>query len=212
MRPCAQQPNAGSCRTRTVPLMRFFLDTEFIDDAAGTDLISIGLVAANGAEFYAVSSEYDRAAAEARPWLAEHVLPLLDRPGEPDPLPRAVIAADLEKFCLTHDDGRKPEVWACHGSYDFYLLAKLYGRQLDVPAAVPTSFFDLKQWARSLGNVTVPAQESDHHPALADARHDRDVWRWLADYENRRQVKRDERVRARLITAATDALRSATLH
>lgn len=191
--------------------MRFFLDTEFHDRPEGTDLLSLGLVAADGRELYRVSADYDRAAADANPWLAANVLPLLDRDGEPAPVPLATIAQDVAAFCAACDDGRRPEVWAWNGAYDFYLLAKLFGRLLDVPAAVPTLFLDLKQWARSLGNVTVPAQGADVHHALADARHDLATWAWLGEFEQARLSKRDERVRTKLVAAATSALRAAPL-
>ena len=191
--------------------MRYFLDTEFIDSDAGTDLISLGMVAANGAEFYAVSSEYDRQAAESYPWLVEHVLGYLDRPGEPAPVKRAEIATGLAAFCDANGDGKRAEVWAWNGTYDFYLLAKLWGRLVDVPASVPTRFLDLKQKAWSLGNLTVPAQAADTHHALADARHDRDVYAWLNEAEIVQQHRRAERIRTKLLTAATTTLRDTPL-
>ncbi len=39
--------------------MKYFIDTEFIDSPGFLQLISIGVVAENGEEFYAVSSEYN---------------------------------------------------------------------------------------------------------------------------------------------------------
>ena len=39
--------------------MRYFYDTEFIDNGRHIDLISIGVVADNGTEFYAVSKQFD---------------------------------------------------------------------------------------------------------------------------------------------------------
>ena len=39
--------------------MRYFYDTEFIDNGRIIDLISIGVVAEDGREFYAVSTEFD---------------------------------------------------------------------------------------------------------------------------------------------------------
>ena len=40
--------------------MRIFYDTEFLDDGKTIDLISIGMVAEDGRELYAVSSEFDQ--------------------------------------------------------------------------------------------------------------------------------------------------------
>ena len=39
--------------------MRFFYDSEFIEDGRTIELISIGVVAEDGREYYAVSSEFD---------------------------------------------------------------------------------------------------------------------------------------------------------
>ena len=39
--------------------MQYFYDTEFIDNGRHIDLISIGIVAADGREFYSVSTEFD---------------------------------------------------------------------------------------------------------------------------------------------------------
>ncbi|HEU4360304.1 MAG TPA: hypothetical protein VFR27_02205, partial [Mycobacterium sp.] len=53
--------------------MRYFYDTEFIDDGYTIELISIGVVAEDGREYYAVSTEFD--AGRAGPWVRTHVLP-----------------------------------------------------------------------------------------------------------------------------------------
>ena len=39
--------------------MRYFYDTEFIEDGSTIELVSIGIVAEDGREFYAVSTEFD---------------------------------------------------------------------------------------------------------------------------------------------------------
>lgn len=39
--------------------MRYFYDTEFIEDGHTIELISIGVVAEDGREYYAVSTEFD---------------------------------------------------------------------------------------------------------------------------------------------------------
>jgi len=181
--------------------MRYFLDTEFLDTDGSTQLISLGMVSAAGQEFYAISSDYDTAAAAADPWLSENVLPHLCAPGAPAPMPNSQIAEALTAWCSGLDDGRTPEVWAWNGAYDFYLLAKLYGRLVNIPALVPRRFFDLKQWARSLGNVSVPAQAAGEHDALCDARHDRATFAWLAAYERDRDRRRVERMRGKVLDA-----------
>ena len=39
--------------------MRYFYDCEFIEDGRTIDLVSIGVVAEDGREYYAVSTEFD---------------------------------------------------------------------------------------------------------------------------------------------------------
>lgn len=203
--------NAGSSPGGTVDGMRFFLDTEFLDAPDSTSLISIGLVSSAGSEFYAISSEYPRERVEADPWLRENVLPALSAPGAPAPLPLASIAGGIEQFAHRCDDGKTGEIWAWNGAYDFYLFAKLWGRMLNIPQVVPHRFFDLKQWARDLGNVTVPAQEGGQHHALADARHDLATYEWLRAYARERGRRRDEKVRRTVIAAATSAAANVAL-
>ncbi len=58
--------------------MRFFYDTEFIEDGTTIDLVSIGIVGEDGREFYAVSTEFDPD--RAGKWVRANVLPKLPRP------------------------------------------------------------------------------------------------------------------------------------
>lgn len=48
--------------------MRYFYDTEFIDDGRTIELISIGMVSEDGREYYAVSTAFDPQ--QAGPWSA----------------------------------------------------------------------------------------------------------------------------------------------
>lgn len=192
--------------------MRYYIDTEFLDrPSQPVQLISIGVVADTGAEFYAVSSEYDRGAVDSDPWLRENVLPHLLAPGEPAPMSQEDIAESLATFCESQDDGRGSEAWAWNGAYDFFLLSRLFGHRGGIPAAVPHRFLDLKQWALAVGNPSVPAQEEDAHHALADARHDRVVHAWLVEHEQKLRRRRTERIRTRLLSAIAVAGREAEL-
>ena len=47
--------------------MKYWIDTEFIAKPFAIDLVSIGLVAEDGREFYAESSEVDWS--KASPWM-----------------------------------------------------------------------------------------------------------------------------------------------
>jgi len=57
--------------------MKFWLDTEFIEDGKTIDLLSIGIVREDGQEYYAVSLDADWS--KAGDWVKENVLPHLDR-------------------------------------------------------------------------------------------------------------------------------------
>lgn len=55
--------------------MRYWLDTEFIEDGKTIDLISIGIVAEDGREFYALNWDCDFS--KANDWVKKNVLPQL---------------------------------------------------------------------------------------------------------------------------------------
>lgn len=52
--------------------MKYFFDTEFIEDGRTIDLISIGMVCEDGREYYAVSEEFDFG--KASEWVIKNVL------------------------------------------------------------------------------------------------------------------------------------------
>jgi 3' exoribonuclease, RNase T-like len=57
--------------------MRFFYDWEFLEDGKTIDPISVGVVAENGNEYYAVNSHMDVERIGAHDWLAKNVVPHL---------------------------------------------------------------------------------------------------------------------------------------
>jgi len=171
--------------------MRVFYDTEFIEDGRTIDLISIGMVREDGAEYYAVSSEFDLEALGRSKWLMTHVFPSLPKPfgearmhgkwpridtGHPDVKPRAQIAREVAAFIRGVLD---PQLWAWYGAYDHVALAQLFGRMIDLPDGVPMFTCDLKQECARLGDPRVPEQEAGQHNALADARHNLVIARFL---------------------------------
>lgn len=100
--------------------MKFWFDTEFIEDGRTIDLISIGIVAEDDREFYAESSDCDLS--KAGEWVKENVLPQLvyrDR-ASGQRLTRRAIAAEILEFV-----GSKPEFWAYYSAYDWVALCQL---------------------------------------------------------------------------------------
>ena len=76
--------------------MRYFYDTEFIEDGRTIELISIGVVAEDGREYYAVSTEFDPERAGS--WVRANVLPKLPPPASQLWRSRSQIRLDLEEF------------------------------------------------------------------------------------------------------------------
>ena len=162
--------------------MRWYLDTEFHERGHRypIDLISIALVSEDGAEYYAVSNEFNVEAAYANTWLKENVLDKLPVAGQWKP--REQIAREIEGLLLGSMPPPKPkaltpEVWAYFADYDWVALCQLFGKMIDLPKGMPMFCFDLKQLMVHLGitreelDAAVPPQsESEQHCALEDAR------------------------------------------
>lgn len=178
--------------------MRYWFDTEFIEDGKTIDLVSIGIVSETGREFYAVSHEFNAVRLFDNPWLAENVAPHLPwKPLEPGAtlswvtadkdsstglwMHRGQIAAGIAAFCDPKQYG-KPEFWAYYADYDWVALCQLYGRMIDLPKGWPMYCRDIKQECDRVGNPKLPEQGKGEHHALADARWNREAWRFLRDY------------------------------
>lgn len=172
--------------------MRIFYDTEFIENGTTIDLVSIGMIAEDGRELYAVSADFNVGSLFANPWLVDNVWPSLPKkpcpPGHrclargkghldhdhPDVRSRAQIARMVRDFVLGTDPDALPhvELWAWYGAYDHVALAQLFGRMIDLPEGMPMWTNDLRQEAERLGAAkTMPEQPDGVHNALADARH-----------------------------------------
>lgn len=150
--------------------MRIFLDTEFVDDGETIDLISIGMVREDGAEYYAESAQWSKA--QATPWIRENVLPYLTGPVKF----RSEIACDIIDFV-----GAKPEFWAYYAAYDWVALCQLYGPMISLPDGWPHLCLDVQQVCISLGNPKLPPlpEGSVRHNALGDAHGTRAAWNFL---------------------------------
>ena len=80
--------------------MRYFYDTEFIEDGSTIELVSIGIVAEDGREFYAVSTEFN--ASNANEWVRENVLSKLPRASHPAWKPLQQIRDEAHRFAITY--------------------------------------------------------------------------------------------------------------
>lgn len=190
--------------------MKYWFDTEFIEDGKTIDLISIGIVAEDGREYYAVSNNFNPK--KASEWVLENVLSPMGIGkngwfGSPDILSptqkehwkaqrsRAQIKEDIIKFVYNYPDPAitfedtvqpnfdKPEFWAYYADYDWVTFCQLFGTMMDLPKGFPMYCRDIKQWCDQLGNPRLPEQGKGEHNALADARWNKQAWEFLKQYE-----------------------------
>lgn len=162
--------------------MRYFIDTEFIEGFHKPlfgkrrhfiDLISIGIVAEDGREYYAISSEYDYHKAD--PWVKNNViLPLYEETVVGDNRnhfdadkfhkfygkPNELIAEEIKDFIYGTSGINNPdkianwdevkhllpvEFYAYYADYDWVVFCSLFGRMIDLPRGFPMYCRDLKQ-------------------------------------------------------------------
>ena len=160
-----------------------FQQTEFNQEVDPIQLISLALVAEDGREFYAISSEFDESKLDD--WLKANVMPILmghvtqpaSSPGETTrwiihgredtpPAPTMTlmeIRAGVEEFIGTKDGN--PEFWAYYGDYDWYLFTRLWGFR-HMPKNFPFLCMDVKQYQKHLGSPKLPAAWKPEHNAI----------------------------------------------
>lgn len=158
--------------------MRYFFDTEFVDQGFAMRLLSIGVVAEDGREFYAVTDFSDwELSGDAMTWLRENVVARLQPARAPILRRRPIeeIRTDLLAFI---GDDPAPEFWAYYGSHDWVALCGLMGGMLALPDAWPCLVRDLRIELDREGFQSVRDDgRPDEHNALADARWVRDAHR-----------------------------------
>lgn len=171
--------------------MRYTIDTEFIDDGERILLLSIGIVAEDGREYYAVVADlplmqkawWTKSGGEY--WLRRNVLNKLPviidvenrylgwdvlHPDFAHVKDRETIAREVVSFLRA---GGEIEMWAWFGAYDHVAFSQLFGRMIDLPLGFPMWTNDIKQEHRRLGYPRIPEQAEGSHNALEDAR-----WNW----------------------------------
>ena len=170
--------------------MKIYYDTEFLEDGRSIDLISIGLVAEDGREYYAVQRRSWRQWRKVyrHDWLRENVMPSLPRihgdrrlqvSTRTNPMaidfharemkPREQIRDEVRDFILAA--GPDVELWADYAAYDHVVLCQLFGRMINLPDGVPMWTHDFQQAWEAAGRPDVPEQADGLHNALADARY-----------------------------------------
>lgn len=168
--------------------MKYFYDTEFLEDGKTIELISIGIVAEDGRELYLVNRDAPWKRIKKHEWLMANVVPKLPQPHgdwrnhmphrwpidfhSPIVRDREAIRDAVESFLLGNPATRTDlELWADYGAYDHVVLCRLFGRMIDLPSGIPMFTNDLQQEIRRHGNPKLPEQAAGVHNALEDARY-----------------------------------------
>jgi hypothetical protein len=179
--------------------MRYFYDTEFLEDGRTIDLISIGIVAEDGREYYAVNRDAPWKRIRKHEWLCGNVVPtlptlhgdarlhyasrgplgLLDWQHPAFKRPQAI--ADQVRDFLLADGESERELWAYYSAYDHVALCQLWGTMMDLPDGVPMWTHDLMQAWEQAGRPEKPAQVGEHN-ALEDARWNQKLFKVCADH------------------------------
>lgn len=161
--------------------MKYFLDTEFIEYPHVILLISIGIVAEDGREYYAESSEWDNQdlnqTNDCGEWLQKNVICHLDKDISKR---KSLLTIKTEVLEFIGED--KPIFYGYYADYDWVVFCWIFGQMVDLPRDWPKYCRDIKQLADMLGNPTLPKQESNEHNALADARWNKQAFEFLKNY------------------------------
>lgn len=140
--------------------MKFFFDTEFIDDGHRIHLISIGIAAEDGRTYYAellpASALYVLGASD---WVMLNVA--LHLQGGAALKARDRVAREIVEFV-----GDRPEFWAYVADYDWVALSQLFGPLTQRPHGWPWTALDTFQLPNFKAQVVKP---SNAHNALSDA-------------------------------------------
>lgn len=202
--------------------MRYWLDTEFIENGHTIDLISIGLVSEDDRELYLLNVDCDWT--KASPWVRDNVLNVL--PAKPSEfeysdkhkeqgwvrhsnigdLVHHFVGGEVEMKSLGTEENvakfqpvlyipetiSKPEFWAYYADYDWVVFCQLFGTMMDLPKGFPMYCRDIKQECDRLGNPKLPEQGKGEHNALEDARWNRKAWEFLQELDDTGKQPRSE--------------------
>lgn len=183
--------------------MKYFLDIEFIEGFHKPlfgkrrhfiDLISIGIVAEDGREYYAISTDFNPK--DANYWVKKNVLDKLEPKKiwmdkyhhggymgyNPIWRPNAIITADLIEFFRVGID-QSIEIYTYYGAYDHVVLCALFGTMIMLPQGMPMFTRDLMQMAVESGLPNFPNHGDDEHNALADAKWNQKLYNDIVEWK-----------------------------
>jgi len=141
------------------PVSRFFYDCEFIEDGRTIDLVSIAVIAEDGREYYAVSTEFDPGRAGA--WVRTNVLDKLPPPADAAWRSRRSIRDELGEFLLA--PGGEVQLWAWVAAYDHVALAQLWGDMTALPRRIPRFTMAGRRSRRTVRTATTRSRTPGWH-------------------------------------------------
>lgn len=177
--------------------MRYFLDTEFLEDGKTIMPISLALVREDGKELY-IEFEFDEERAIANDFIRKNVLPHLINETNPTKvggrskpngrLSKVAARKSIEDFLglpkHPAESGSPIQFWAYFAATDWVLFYQIWGGLLELPKGMPHICMDLMQWWILLGRpegVRPPKPAKAHH-ALADADWNLSFYKNLSSY------------------------------
>lgn len=194
--------------------MKYFFDTEFIEGFHKPlfgkrrhfiDLISIGIVAEDGREYYAISKNFNPK--DASKWVNQNVISKLppkhfDLYDSPRQKQEAMawkrnkeILIDILDFtkCWRDDTfwgtADKPEFYGYYCDYDWVLFCSLFGTMMNLPKGFPMYCIDLKQMMDEKGldkewrRKNHPDPDGEHN-ALVDAKWNYELYKKILNPHN----------------------------
>lgn len=186
--------------------MKYFLDTEFIENGETIDLISIGIICEDGRTYYAQNAGCKFT--KASDWVWRNVFPHLleftmsgDRSCNPKRAPfesaltekcwnkdccwksRFEMRDEIKTFCDPLKYG-KPEFWGYYCDYDWVVFCQIFGSMIDLPKGFPMYCQDVKQLCNSKGDPHIPKPDKEIHHALVDAEWVKFAYNFLTDNSN----------------------------
>ena len=156
--------------------MKYFLDTEFIEDGQTITLLSLALVAEDGREFYQENYQASVFIEKANLWVQQNVFPHLQMV-EQDKygflIRRKSLARskqEIREGILSFIGQDIPEFWGYYCDYDWVIFCQLFGTMMDLPKGWPMYCRDLQQALDALDLSYLKQTDDMPHHALSDAR------------------------------------------
>jgi 3' exoribonuclease, RNase T-like len=158
--------------------MKYFLDTEFIENPGTIELISLGITCEDGRKLYLVNLEADLS--KANDWVRKNVLQQMPEydPKYPDVFrndtPFLQTRYKIKNEILKFVDGTTPQFYGYFADYDWVVFCWIFGTMMDLPEGFPMYCMDLKQMMIERGltkewkQANCPDPEGEHN-ALVDA-------------------------------------------